>query len=139
MHRAFSNINTGDDIDRAVASLVEEGFLSGDACSVAALRQEIDAALAQPEAAAWFNGSRRVLSEVNILLPNTGDGLRQLRPDRVMLHDDKVEVVDYKFGDKEEPEHERQLNKYIDCLKAMGYTSVKGYLWYVNKKKVWKA
>ena len=138
MHRAFSIINTKEDVDKAVATLANEGFVSGDAESVAALAQEIRTALAQPEAAAWFDGSRKVLSEVNILLPDTGEGLHQLRPDRIMLHGDKVEVVDYKFGDKEEPEHEKQLNSYIACLKAMGYSSVEGYLWYVNKRKIEK-
>ena len=138
MHRAFSLINTAADVDKAVATLVEEGFLPGDVDSITALSLEIRAALAQPEAAVWFDGSRKVLSEINILLPDIGEGLRQLRPDRVMLYGDKVEVLDYKFGDKEEPEYEKQLNSYIDCLKAMGYASVEGYLWYVNKKKIWR-
>ncbi|MDR0295483.1 MAG: UvrD-helicase domain-containing protein [Prevotellaceae bacterium] len=136
MHRAFSLINTANDVDKAVTTLVDEGFLPCDVDSITVLTLEIRAALAQPEAAVWFDGSRKVLSEINILLPDIGEGLHQLRPDRIMLHGDKVEVLDYKFGDKEEPEYEKQLNSYIACLKAMGYVSVEGYLWYVNKGKV---
>jgi ATP-dependent exoDNAse (exonuclease V) beta subunit len=136
IHRAFANITTADEVDKAITTLVDDGFLSGDAETVVALREEICAALAHPEAAAWFDGSRKIVSEANILLPDTGEGLHQLRPDRIMLHGDKVEVLDYKFGDKEEAEYEKQIKSYVDCLKAMGYTSVVGYLWYVNKKKI---
>ncbi|MCL2133320.1 MAG: UvrD-helicase domain-containing protein, partial [Bacteroidales bacterium] len=136
MHRAFALINTAADVEKAVSDLVDNGFLPSDADSIAELRQEVNAALAQSEAARWFDGSRTVLSEKNILLPDIGEGLHQLRPDRIMLHGEKVEVVDYKFGEKEEPEYEKQIKSYVDCLKAMGYASVEGYLWYVNKKKI---
>ena len=39
-------------------------------------------------------------------------------------------VVDYKFGRRREKEHRRQVTGYVELLKAMGFGSVKGYLWY---------
>ncbi len=136
MHRAFSSIKTREDVGAAVAALAEEGFIAGDQATTEALHKELQAAIDQAGVTQWFDGSRRVLSEMNILLPAQDNALHQLRPDRVMFCEGKVEVVDYKFGEKEEPSYEKQLQRYMACLQEMGYESVAGYIWYVNKKKI---
>jgi ATP-dependent exoDNAse (exonuclease V) beta subunit len=136
MHRVFSEIAIADDIDPAVDSLVEQGFIADDKELKNKLKQEIRAAIEQPEVAAWFDGSWQLRTEANILLPDTDGQLKQLRPDRVMMGHGKVVVVDYKFGEKEDPNYEEQLRKYIQCLKNMGYLSVEGYLWYVTRKSI---
>lgn len=52
------------------------------------------------------------------------------RPDRVMIKDGKVVVVDFKFGKKKDV-YRKQVEEYMQLLGAMGYTDIKGYLWYV--------
>jgi hypothetical protein len=47
-----------------------------------------------------------------------------------------VEVIDYKFGDKEEERYVRQVKTYCNLLQQMGYNRVKGYLWYVMLDKI---
>ena len=44
-------------------------------------------------------------------------------------------VVDFKFGTPSEAYNE-QVRGYMDLLHDMGYTRVKGYLWYVYKNKL---
>ena len=44
-------------------------------------------------------------------------------------------VVDYKFGEEKEL-YKRQIETYIEELQSMGYTSVKGYIWYVPAGKI---
>ncbi len=54
------------------------------------------------------------------------------RPDRIMIGGNVVLVVDYKFGEIKSESHNEQVKGYIRNLKQMGYTDVKGYLWYVE-------
>jgi ATP-dependent exoDNAse (exonuclease V) beta subunit len=136
MHRAFSEMKTAGDLDQAIHSLISQGFITGNESTTSDLRQKMKEALTHPHAAAWFDGSWEVHTEADILLPGTGGAVQQLRPDRVMIKDGKVVVVDYKFGAREEAAYDTQVQKYIGCLQDTGYNQVEGYLWYVSKNKV---
>jgi ATP-dependent exoDNAse (exonuclease V) beta subunit len=137
MHRAFSEMKTAGDLDYAIQSLVSQGFIPDEERTTGDLRQKMEAALRHPSATAWFDGSWEVRTEADILLPaGTGEAVHQLRPDRVMIKDGKVVVVDYKFGELEDPAYETQVKKYIGCLQDIGHTRVEGFLWYVSKNKV---
>ena len=59
-----------------------------------ALVARLEELLNLPEAASWYDGTARVLNEVDILF---GKGLSK-RPDRVMITGNRVVVVDYKLG-----------------------------------------
>ena len=67
----------------------------------------------------------------------TEDGLQQRRPDRIMLRDNQMIVVDFKFG-KPKNSHQQQVRQYMDLLSRMGYTGISGYLWYVDENKIEK-
>ena len=56
---------------------------------------------------------------------------RVLRPDRVMIGDGKVTVVDFKFGEQQKTAYHGQVRAYMEQLKRMGHQQVEGYLWYV--------
>jgi hypothetical protein len=47
-----------------------------------------------------------------------------------MRRADDIVVVDFKFG-KRRAKYLDQVRGYMDLIRAMGYTHVKGYLWYV--------
>ena len=68
-------------------------------------------------------------NECAILYWENGE-LQTRRPDRVMMKDGEVIVVDFKFG-KPYPEYDEQVREYMSLLQEMGYTQVSGYLWYV--------
>ena len=57
------------------------------------------------------------------------------RPDRVVIKGDKVMIIDYKFGEHRRV-YERQLLKYADIWRRMGYHEVSSYLWYVHAGEV---
>ena len=59
-------------------------------------------------------------------------GLQTRRPDRVMMKDGEVIVVDFKFGKKRKA-YNTQVKEYMDLLSDMGYENIRGYLWYVFK------
>ena len=66
------------------------------------------------------------LNETTILTPDGGE----YRPDRVAFLPDKVMVIDYKTG-QPHPEHQKQIDKYCDLLRDMGYENVEGRLLYI--------
>jgi ATP-dependent exoDNAse (exonuclease V) beta subunit len=62
------------------------------------------------------------------------DGKKQI-PDRLIFKDDELLVVDFKTGQKN-PSHKKQLQGYIKILKDMGYSNIKGELYYTQFKEV---
>jgi hypothetical protein len=57
------------------------------------------------------------------------------RPDRVVVKDGKVLIVDYKFGSKNK-DYESQLSNYADIWARMGYDEVAAYIWYVASDEI---
>lgn len=98
------------------------------------LKAEINRLIEDSNVLKWFDGSWRVIAEQDIL---TTEGTLK-RPDRVMLKDDQVFVVDYKFGRQQSASHRSQVKKYTEMLEEMSYGEVKGFIWYVNLKEVVK-
>jgi len=57
------------------------------------------------------------------------------RPDRVIIRDGAVTVIDYKFG-APRPSYLAQARRYAGLYRAMGYENVKAYLWYVYEDRI---
>ena len=71
-----------------------------------------------------------MLDERDIL---TQDGT--YRPDRVVLRDGKVEIIDYKFAQKD-ASHRTQVQRYAQYYRQMGYSDVKAFLWYIDSGEI---
>ena len=133
LHHLFATIRTKDDVLPTLQSMLSEGlFASAEDAERA--RKLVDKALARPEAEEWFGGTWELFNECSIIYMEHGE-LQTRRPDRVMIRDGEVVVVDFKFGKPGEAYNE-QVRGYMDLLHDMGYTRVKGYLWYVYKNKL---
>ena len=70
------------------------------------------------------------MKETEILLPSG----KTRRPDRVIMKDGKVIIVDFKFG-QESPHHINQMKQYCNLLIDMGYDETEACLWYVDSNK----
>ncbi len=130
MHELFSRIRSASDIDRAIEAIRREGMI--ETADAEKLKGEITRLIEFSDVMEWFDGSWKVIAEQDILTPA---GILK-RPDRVMLKDDQVIVVDYKFGRQQSTSHRSQVKKYTEMLKEMSYGEVKGFIWYVNLKEV---
>ncbi len=126
MHDILSRVTTIEDIRSAVDQACAGGLLplSGRDDTFSRLTEM----LTSDKVRHWFDGSSRVMTEATILLP-TGAARR---PDRIMINDDAVTVVDYKFGEPS-PRHLQQAAEYRELLTGMGYSNVKSWLWYIEK------
>ncbi len=94
------------------------------------MKLQLHELVTDPEVKLWFDGSYRVLNERSIL---TGTELK--RPDRIMLNDEEVIVVDYKSGEMELDKYHYQVRTYVNELKRCGYPNVSGYIWYTQTNK----
>ena len=126
LHGILSAIATKADIPTAIESAVQDGSLPEDLCeeTSALLTSRIEST----DGRGWFSPGMKVLRETSII---GSDGL-QWRPDRVVIAPDgSVDVIDYKFGE-EDPRYVRQVIRYMSLYRKMGYSNVRGYLWYVQ-------
>ena len=128
MHNLFSMIQTPKDLPSAIARLRMEGIIESDAHEKQVIKL-VNWALNHPKVKEWFSGDWTLYNECAILYRENGE-LQTRRPDRVMMKDGQVIVVDFKFG-KPYSEYNEQVREYMNLLHDMGYTQVSGYLWYV--------
>ncbi len=129
MHEIISKIVYLDDVEKTV----EKYRLAGEitAQEYTEITDLFNQYLSDPQIAEWYSTDYRVLSEVQILQPNG----KFIRPDRVMIKNGEVIVIDYKFGEKEEKKYHRQIKNYMAQIKKMGYETIRGYLCYISLNK----
>lgn len=128
-HHALSLINIASDIPQAIRSLNHAGMIKEDLRME--LMEELGKIVSAPEAKRFFAPELSVQNEAEIVSAS-GD---VLRPDRVMMDQDRAMVLDYKTGSPEKVHH-RQVSRYMEEIKKMGYSRVEGYLYYTKDKKV---
>ena len=130
LHQAFEGAETRSDIFDTLDKMAIDGEVSHE--EVVSLKTQISDTLNNSVAGEWFDSSWQELHrERNILLPNSASK----RPDRVMTRGNEAVVVDYKFGEESNAYH-RQIVEYITILQQMGYSTVRGYIWYVPTGKI---
>jgi len=126
IHEVLSKIGTPADAPAAIGDLAIEGALDGG--EMHKLQAILDALFTSPETSHFFAEGLRIKNEPEIILP----GGAILRPDRVVIRDDEVDILDYKTG-APSPAHGRQVMEYAQCLHQMGYPKVRKFLLYVEK------
>ena len=100
------------------------------------IRKVTHKAFSMPEIQDWYSGRWQLFNECAIIYKEDGV-LQTRRPDRVMMQDGQVVVVDFKFG-KPNKKYNKQVQGYMQLLTKMGYSNIRGYLWYVEEEKIEK-
>lgn len=129
LHQVFAHIEKADDLPSALERLSFEGVFESEE-----QKQQIQGlahwALQHPAVKDWFSGTWELYNECAIVYTDEEGQMQTRRPDRVMRKDGQVVVVDFKFGKKNEA-YRAQVQEYMDLLTLMGYTHIRGFLWYV--------
>lgn len=128
LHNLFSVIRTQNDIPSAIERLRFEGIIES-AKQEEQIRKLTEWALKHPLVKEWYSGSWTLYNECAIIYQENGE-LQTRRPDRVMMKNGEVIVVDFKFG-KKHATYNKQVHEYMNLLANMGYQHIRGYLWYV--------
>lgn len=127
MHDILAGVQVPSDLPRAVDRAVAAGDV--DAADRETYLTFLSGRIAShPE---WFLLSGvEVRNEKDLIAP---DGALY-RPDRVLLDGEKAVIIDYKFGEAH-PSYLRQLERYAALYRAMGYTDVSAWLWFVGEDR----
>lgn len=130
MHELFSQIQTLKD----VAPSIEKMYLYGKINSHEKefLSVEVNSLFMDIQVNSWFSGDWKPINERDIL--QKSNNIK--RPDRVLIKGKNAMVIDFKFGNKETPDHKKQVLEYKKLLSEIGYEKTEGYLWYISKRKV---
>ena len=131
LHDILSSVIVPGDLPRAVERAVAAGELPEE--DRTPTLRFLSARIASAVARGWFPAAKaQVLNEASLI----GTDGAELRPDRVILHEEgTVTVVDYKFG-RPEKAHLEQVRRYAALYRDMGHTLVEGFLWYVEADEV---
>lgn len=135
LHTLFSAIKTAEDINPAIERLIFEGVISNRE-KEAEIRELAHKVFSSPEIQDWYSGEWTLFNECAIIYKEKGV-FQTRRPDRVMMKDGQMVVVDFKFG-KENPKYNKQVKGYMQLLTRMGYKNITGYLWYVDEEQIIK-
>ena len=132
LHDILAHVNVPGDLEGAVGQAVRAGDVTGvEAGEAYRLLSERIAAAAER---GWYpSDADRILNEASLI---DTDG-QVCRPDRVVIAGGKVIIIDYKFGEHHRT-YERQLRKYAEIWRRLGYKDVSSYLWYVHTDEVVK-
>ena len=129
LHDILASVSVAEDLPAAVARAVADGELP--ASEAGEVETQLAEAIGSVAEYRWFDSGNTVYNELSII--NTDGNVE--RPDRVIMRDGEAVVVDYKFGE-ERKGYRWQVGRYMKLLRQMGYSRVKGYLWYVKNHKV---
>lgn len=129
LHNLFASIRQEGDLPQAIERLRFEGILESDK-QEKQIQKLAQWALGNPKVKDWYSGEWELYNECSIIYTDEEGIMQTRRPDRVMMKDGQVVVVDFKFG-KPKDGYRQQVREYMDLLSAMGYEQISGYLWYV--------
>src|SRR5665648_50340 len=129
LHELFEKIATVVDVLPSLKRMVSEGKINTKT-SVEYL-QIIEDLLSDEPFKSWFSGEWKVLNERDILRGNE----KRHRPDRVMIKNNELVVIDFKTGTKSDKDL-AQVRGYLKDFSKMGYLNPKGYLWYISNNEI---
>jgi ATP-dependent helicase/nuclease subunit A len=131
VHYALSMVRTPEDVPTALLKMQTEGII--EKTESAEIQKSLERILKHPDLEGLFDSESSVLNEREILTP---DGNLH-RPDRVVHLPDRIVVVDYKTGNPLDA-HMRQIKRYTNLYKEMGYEKVEALLVYIERNEVMK-
>jgi hypothetical protein len=132
LHEILSRMIVADDLEKAVKLSLDSGDISEDEYLpiLSMLRERLQ----EIKSTGWFDCDMEEIMNETTLIDKEGN---MYRPDRVIVRDDKITVIDYKFGEHYH-KYEGKLKKYAAIWTAMGYKYVSAFLWYVHTGEVKK-
>ena len=131
-HEIFAHVRKADELDAVLDEFASRGEIASSE-QRASLRSLIASAWeGSDEMRDWFTAPWQLKLEQAIYMDH-----RELRPDRVMINPDTREaiVLDYKFGVWED-KYIQQVRDYMEALRRMDYSPVRGYLWFARQNKL---
>lgn len=112
IHDILAMIISSQDIETALDLAIIKGSITPN--DYDDLKDILTEITQHPQLARYYNSESYTILTEKELITSSGN---LLRPDRIMVNDHNVTIIDYKTGDYHKS-HENQLNSYADVLKT---------------------
>ncbi len=126
IHSILGLIETEKDVSKALATLKRNGDLAVE--DVADIESKINQIINNEELRDFYKDGSLVLNERDIIANNGSI----LRPDRIVIREDKATIMDYKTG-KRNVSYYDQVLSYAGALHEMGYKIENKIIIYINE------
>lgn len=134
IHAVLQHIRTSDEAGQVIHDLYRRGDIDPKCISESEMERTICKLLKRPDVAPWFRPGLTVLNELT-LMDNEGN---MQRPDRIILDESGlVTVIDYKTGSMH-PGYKRQVRRYMEVLRSIGFNVTSGWLLFLKDGKTLK-
>ncbi len=126
LHQLLSYIKTEADIEEALLLMQRNGQIISE--EMATIKTTLLQIVRHPELKEFFQSDAIVWNEREII---TQIGLI-LRPDRIVVKDEEVTIIDYKTG-KKSSAHHAQVNEYAQAMEDMNYPVKNKIIVYIDE------
>lgn len=125
VHDMLAHIHVADEVDQVIQQYYMEGTIDQD--EQKHIKQVLEQITQHPLLHPLFLPGSLVKNESEII-----DEQGHLhRPDRVVLKDEALSIIDYKTGDRDE-KHLKQIRTYGSLFSKLGYQTIQLLLVYIN-------
>ena len=126
IHTAFSRLKKSNEVESVIKKMFQDGLI--DKNNIPIISQKIEKALKlNPLNKIWDIGTHIIEKEI---IKKDGSSYR---PDRIIQHDKKNYLIDFKTGDKKNADVQQILN-YAELLKELKFSNISCYLIYTEKE-----
>jgi ATP-dependent exoDNAse (exonuclease V) beta subunit len=127
-HLSVSSINNAEEIEMVLNDLRLRGEVENDFYET--IKHQITELFQSTYYSKILDGATTILNEQEIII----DEKTTIRPDKIVFKQNEIAIVDFKTGLPKE-NHKSQLYEYMKAMQGMGYSNVKGHLYYSAKKE----
>ena len=128
LHECLAQIHYPKDKEVVLDKLERNGLISVEMKSK--LRNRIEELLNDEQLMPFFLEDWQVKTE-QIILQESGESYV---PDRLLIKNNKVKIIDYKTGSNSQMEkHKKQVDGYCKVLKTMGFKEISKYIIYTEE------
>jgi len=126
IHWILSKIQMANQLDEAIDTALLEGLINSS--QINNIKEKLKKLLDHSGLKDYYSENKKYKIETEIAT-FTGE---ILRPDRIILEENKAIIIDYKTGRENNKKYFKQLTKYHEALINMGYSHVKSLLVYID-------
>ena len=128
LHECLAQIHYPKDKEAVLEKLERNGLISVEMKSK--LRKRVEELLNDEQLMPFFLEDWEVKNE-QIILQESGESYV---PDRLLIKNNKVKIIDYKTGSTSQMEkHKKQVDGYYKALKKMGFEEISKYIIYTEE------
>lgn len=125
IHKILSEIDTYDNVEKVLNKYINFGFVAeGEKEKLLRLILNV---VEHPELAIYFTKRALIKNESDVY----DGGGNILRPDRLVILDDEIAIIDYKTG-KKQKHYSKQIEEYHDIMRKLGYDKINCFLVYLG-------